>query len=224
MGIVTYLDDWDPPLVLLAMLAAAAVIAMIYVGFCNLWDRISFDARSLKYLDYRDSGLGSAIITMARQSAWGRWFSAQHLVNCGSKISEKLLYGTAGSIVMDKILDGNIEVRGRRPGQLEYETIPRTHWRSSGFTFLEDSKVLWKLHIIPTGGAQIDTDGTILALDPIAAARNAQLINYDSLIVDAYQFESQWPLKKLIADKKRRKFLREARRRHLDQDEIMRLS
>jgi hypothetical protein len=44
------------------------------------------------------------------------------------------------------------------------------------------------------------------------------------IIVDAYEFENLWPKKDLVADGKRRKFLRKARKRGLDKAEIQRLS
>jgi hypothetical protein len=90
----------------------------------RVWPRYS-EKRSLSYLSDRDSELGPAIITMALRSAWGRWFSAQHLVNSGSAIDQSYLMQMAGTVVMDKILDGDLEVRGRRPGRMDYEVIPR---------------------------------------------------------------------------------------------------
>ncbi len=180
--------------------------------------------RSLEYLSQRDSSLGPPIISMAWHSAWGRWFAAQHLANNGTPIGQRYLMHTAASVVMDKILDGDLEVRGRRPPLLDYEGIPRTDWRSSAFYISEDPISLWKLHICPRGVVQIEPDGTFHASDAIAAERNSQLAGYDSLIVDAYQFERLWPKTNSIADKKRQEFLKQARRRGLDKDEIRRLS
>jgi hypothetical protein len=160
---------------------------------------------------------------MAFGSAWGRWFSAQHLVNNGTPIGHRYLIHTAARIVMDKILDGDLAVRGRRPGRLEYEDIARTDWRSSAFYVVDDPISLWRLVICPRGVVEIEPDGTVHASDSIAAQRTAQL-DYDSFIVDGYQFEKLWPKTNAFADKKRRKLLREARRRRLDKDEIQRLS
>jgi hypothetical protein len=98
--------------------------------------------RSLEYLDHKDSALGPAIISMALYSAWGRWYAAQYLANSRTAIGERHLYQTAASVVMDKILDGELEVSGRRPGKMEYEGIPRTHWRSSAFYAVEDPMAL----------------------------------------------------------------------------------
>jgi hypothetical protein len=206
--------------------AFLSILIAVYWGrlITWIWPRYS-EQRSLSYLSDRDSTLGSAIQAMARRSAWGRWYAAQNLVNSGIPINEgHHLLQIASSVVRDKILDGDLEVRGRRPGRMDYETIPRTDWRSSGLHFVSDPISLWRMVIFPTGGAEIAPNGTIArASDAAAAARNARLSEYDSLLIDAYQFESLWPKKDVIADRKRRKFLRQARKRGLDKDEIRRL-
>jgi hypothetical protein len=190
----------------------------------RMWPRYN-PQPSLSYLSNKDSELGSAIVSMARRSAWGRWFAAQHLVNSGSAIGMSYLLQIAGSQVMDKILDGDLEVRGRRPGRMDYQTIPRTDWRSSAIHFVSDPISLWRMLIVPRGGVEIAPDGTIArASNPTAAARTSQLADYDSLLIDAHQFETLWPQKDGPADGPRRKLLRQARRRALDKDEIQRLS
>jgi hypothetical protein len=179
---------------------------------------------TLEYLHERDSSLGSAITMMALRSAWGRWYSAQHLVNSGNPIDKKYLLQIAGSVVMDEILDGKLEVRGRRPGRLDYQAIPRTDWRSSALYFVDDPRTIWKMVLVPRGGVEIAPDGAIARADDVACAtRTSELANYDSLLVDSYQFERLWPKKDSLADRKTRKFLRQARKREFDKDEIKRL-
>jgi hypothetical protein len=109
--------------------------------------------------------------------------------------------------VMDKILDGELEVRGRRPGQVDYEPIPRTHWRSSAFYVDKDQVALWKIVICPRGGVRIDPDGSIHAEDAVAAQRTAML-DYDSYLVDGYQFETLWPRREVGADAEIKKLLK----------------
>jgi hypothetical protein len=179
----------------------------------------------LSYLDQCDSDLGGAIIRMARSSAWGRLFAAQYLVDSGEPIDMGyLLQQIASHIVMNEVINGTLDVRGRLPGQMEYKNIPRTDWHSSAFYFLQDQMTIWKMHILPTGGASIDHDGTIIAHDPAAKQRNDQIRNYDSLIVDAVQFEKLWPRRDVKADRLRRKLLWKARWRRLNKNEIKRLS
>lgn len=137
--------------------------------------------QTLKYLNYRDFDLGGSIVTMARRSAWGRWFAAQHLVGSGQPIGMLSLLQIAGSVVRDEILNGKLEVRGRLPRRMEYETIPRTHWQSSALHFVEDPRTLWKMVVFPADGVEIARDGAIVrASDAAAAARTSQLTEYDS--------------------------------------------
>lgn len=93
---------------------------------------------------------------MARCSAWGRWYASQHLVKSGVVIIERHLLHMAAGKVMDKMLDGDLEVRGRRPGKMEYESISRTDWRSSAFYVVEDPLTLWKIIICPRGGFEMN--------------------------------------------------------------------
>jgi hypothetical protein len=89
---------------------------------------------------------------------------------------------------------------------------------------VKDPVSLWKIKLVPKGGVEVDRDGTIVRADNPTAARRTSLLDYDSLTVDAYQFENLWPTKDKLADKKRRKLLCKARWRRLDRDEIRRLS
>jgi hypothetical protein len=76
---------------------------------------------SLQYLSNRDSDLKGAIVSAAWASAYGRWFAAQILVSNGQPIQPRYLIHVMAGQVMDKMLDGDIGVRGRRPGQMDYE-------------------------------------------------------------------------------------------------------
>jgi hypothetical protein len=154
-------------------------------------------ANKLEYLHHKDTDLGSAIITMALRSAWGRWYAAQHLINSRNAIDDIELLRTAGTVVMDNISDGDLEVRGRQPGRMEYETIARTDWQSSALEFVNNPISLWKMIIIPKGGVEITPSGTIeRPRNAAAAARNSQLAGYASLLIDAYQFETLFPKKR----------------------------
>src|ERR1700724_3037305 len=98
---------------------------------------------------------------------------------------------------MPKIIDGDLEVRGRRPDpqQLGLESIDRTHWRSSWLAPVKDAVFLWKMKLIPRGGVELDQKGTIVRADNVTAARRTSLLDYDLLLIDAYQFEGVWPQK-----------------------------
>jgi hypothetical protein len=219
----TELGLWRVVLWIAAVAFVASAIGLLLHSFVRRRNRDRVVERPLAYLGYLDSDLAPAIISAARYSAYGRCFAAQILVNSGHPIQQRYLFHRMAREVMDKILDGKLEVRGRKPGQMDYEIIPRTFWRSSSFYVVEDPFALWKIIICPTGIVQIEPDGTVAASDAAAVQRTAQL-DYDSLLVDAYQFEKLWPKADAPVDKKRRQFLRKARRRNLDKEEIRRLS
>jgi hypothetical protein len=169
--------------------------APISVAISVYWERIITRLRrgsnqqpSLTYLIYRDSELGSAIISAAQYSACGRWSAAQILANSGQPIQQRHLLHRVASEAIDKILDGDIQVRGRKPGQLDYEAIPRTYWRSTTFYVVEDPLSLWRIVLCPRGGVELAPDGTIArAENAPAAARTSQLAEYDSLLVPPHR-------------------------------------
>jgi hypothetical protein len=138
-------------------------------------------------LHERDSELGSAVISMALNSAWGRWYAAQHLVNSRVPIRHEHLYQVAASQVMDEITNGNLDVRGRRPDprQLGYELIDRTHWRSSSLMCVRDPFAIWKIKVVPRGVVEVDQSGAIVRASNATAAKRTSLLDYDSLTVDA---------------------------------------
>jgi hypothetical protein len=213
-----------------AILIAAGLPLFVLPWMWNLiWrkseKKLEGKPQALEYLNDRDTDLNGAIISAAWRSAYGRWFAAQILVSGGVPIQPRYLIHTMAGQVFNRMQDGDIEVRGRKPGQLDYTPIPRTHWRSSAFYVIEHPLSLWRVILAPRGTSQIAPDGSIASNDhPPSAERTAQLRDYDSLIVDAYQFEKAFPRNDPIADKQRRRFLWRARCRRLDKNEIKRLS
>ena len=75
-------------------------------------------AASLEYLRNKDSELGSSIRDMVWRSAWAKWFAAQSLaINNHSNEEQIMLVAT--SLIREALMDGRLEARGRKPGQLE---------------------------------------------------------------------------------------------------------
>ena len=214
---------WDAIIVWLAAFSATTLVGVYWNYLLPRWLR--FPSAQLQYLSFKDSELGPAVISMCHHSAWAKWYCAQSLVLSGQPLNDISLLNIASSLVGQNLLDGKIEVRGRLPGDLKYEAIPQTHWRSSVLQFVRDSVTLWKMIILPTGGVEFTFDGAIVkTLDQAATQRNAVIRNYDSFIVDGAQFEKAWPKREWATDKKRYELLREARRRKLDENEIKNLS
>lgn len=72
-----------------------------------------------------------------------------------------------------------------------------------------DLSSLWRVIVIPRGGAEI-MDGKLQTQPP---SRAAHLFAYDSLIVDSHQFEELWPKKDQATDRKRRRLLQKVERK-----------
>jgi len=179
----------------------------------------------LAYLHVEDAELGSAIRDMVWRSAWGKWFAAQYLAtNNHHPASEEHVIQIATSIVHDALMDGRLEAHGRKPFQLDYEPIPRTHWRSTALHMIKDNRTIWKMILIPVGGAEIHPDGTWSGHDQKAVQRTNRLAAYDSLIVSARQFEKLWPRKDRKTDAARKRLLKAARKAGAAPAEIERLS
>lgn len=176
----------------------------------------------LGYLSSEDAELGPAVRDMAWRSAWGKWFASQHLGS--SNKANELIMHAATHIVQDALTDGQLEVRGRRPGQMDYEPIDRTHWRSTGLHMIPDSRSLWKMILIPRGGAEITPDGKVIGRDQEAVQRTDRLATYDSLIVNSRQFEKLWPRKDGATDLARKRLLKKAKKAGADPAEIAKLS
>jgi hypothetical protein len=208
--------------------AICAVLFFLSIGVVVHWDQLV--PRWLRerlgapeYLSDKDSELSSAIREMVWYCAWAKWYAAQWLVNSGRPATEDKILPIATSNIAQNLIDGDIEVRRRLPGEMDYRPIPRTYWRSTVPHFIADPQSLWRMILIPKGGAEIARDGTITACNAAAEGRTAVLRNYDSLLVDAFQFEKVWPKRERNADKRRRQFLRQALRRGLDTNEILKL-
>jgi hypothetical protein len=183
------------------------------------------DILKLQYLSNKDAELGGAIRDMVWYSAWGKWYAAQVLAtNNPNPADEGHVFQIAAHLVQEELRDGRLEARGRNPGQMEYEAIPRTHWRSTALHFIKDKITLWKMILIPVGGAMINPDGTVIAHDDAAKQRTDQLAAYDSIIIDSHSFESLWPRKDKPADKARKQFLKKAKKAGANADEIAKLS
>jgi hypothetical protein len=168
---------------------------------------------------------GSAVSDMVWCSAWGKSFAAQYLAtNSHHPVSEEYMMQIATHLVQKALMDGRLEAQGRKPGQLDYEPIPRTHWRSTGLHMIKDNRTIWKMILIPGGGAEIHPDGTVVGRDQEAVQRTDLLATYDSLIVSARQFEKLWPRKDRKTDIARKRLLKKARKAGAAPAEIEKLS
>jgi hypothetical protein len=211
---------------------ACFVAAFLSILVAVYWNRLlpqrwqpAIEPAPLDYLHDEDSELGSAIRGMVWRSAWGKWYAAQHLAtNNHHPASEEHVMQIATSLVHNALMDGRLEAHGRKPGQLDYEPIPRTHWRSTGLHMIKDNRTIWKMILIPAGCFEIHPDGTVVGHNQEAVRRTDRLAVYDSLIVGARQFEKLWPRKDRKTDIARKRLLKTAKKCGADSAEIEKLS
>lgn len=216
-------DTWIEVFTFIVLFFITTLAGIYWNALLPRWLR--FPSTELAYLSDKNSELGWAIRAAASYSAWGKWYAAQILVNSGKPITDISILGVAAGIVTGHLMNGDIEVRGRLPGKLEYEVIHRTAWRSSAVVFIHDPVKLWRLVIAPRGIFQLNGNGDIVhASNPASVERTGIIRKYDSLIVDSAQFEKVWPKNEWKTDMARYAFLREARRRNLDEVEMIRLT
>jgi hypothetical protein len=182
----------------MATFFVSVTIARIFIGN---WGSESFSWKKREpqpqYLPDRDEELGLAIYLMALRSAWGRWFSAQHLSMTGKPIEEKYLMMMASVLVVDKARDGALEIHGRPKDGIDYKSIPREHWRLIGLDVTPDARRIWTISIIPCSD--------------VKPKRISELLRYDSLVIDSRQFEKLWPLREPATDAARLKLLEQAK-------------
>ena len=112
-------------------------------------------------------------------SAWGRGLAAHHLANSGSEIPERMLLTLAEGVLRRAAQDGDIEVRGRQPSKLDYETIPREHWRLIFVDLEPDDRTMYRTVIKPRAD--------------VSPERVASLLEFDSLIVSRKRLSKLWP-------------------------------
>jgi hypothetical protein len=207
---------------------AAAFLSILVAVYWNRLLPLRWQSATdppLAYLRDEDSELGPAIRNMAWRSAWSKWYASQSLAtNNHRPADEAQIMNAAASNVRDALMDGKLEARGQRRGHMEYETIPRTHWRSSVPHMIKDNVTLWKMILIPTGGAEFGPNGAVTGHDPAATHRTEQLAAYDSLIINSRQFEKLWPRKDKDTDAARRRLLKTARKAGAAPAEIEKLS
>lgn len=195
-----------------------------------IWNRLRgvqpvTEPTPMGYLHHEDLELGPAIRDMAWRSAWAKWFKAQSLAtNDHHVVGEQSIMNLAAGQVTDALIDGRLEARGRKPGQMNYEPIPQTYWRSTALYMIHDDKTIWKMILVPTGGVEIQPDGTVIGRDKEATQRTNQLAAYDSWIVNARQFEKLWPRNDKQIDAATKKLMKTAKKAGADPAELEKLS
>ena len=144
------------------------------------------------YLQGETAELGEAVVGMAYQGAWGKYFSARQIVESQS-IDDGALMEQATQYVSDAAMQGRLAVRCRRRGASEYVQVPRLAWRRIRVAAERRADGGWRVLVI----ARPDQD--VFGLE--------NYVECDSWIVDAKEFQKEWPTKDIEADRVRRSLL-----------------
>ena len=169
---------------------------------------------SPSYLRDRDTEMSHAIVMMVWKSAWAKWFAAQtltasHFAGVSESSRERGLLSLASSLVVDKAMNGELEIRGRPSDSKNYEVIAREDWRLAFLDPEPNPNSIWKMVVKPRTGESPD--------------RIKRLLDYDSLIVDSTQFQELWPAQDAANDKARKELLKAAKISGVPQSEIEKL-
>jgi hypothetical protein len=108
------------------LMAAGLPIYVLPAIWKRLRVRRNAEAVPLQYLSHEDAELGPAVAMMAWRSAWGKWYGAQCLANSPKGTPddrESDLMRVAARHVWQALIDGKLEARGRKPGQMDFEVV-----------------------------------------------------------------------------------------------------
>jgi len=176
MGLGVGVTGFQSPAVGLATIFCGLLIALWprrWIPGRILRSRGPDKARDLDYLTDAESDLSTVVRGVAWHSAWGKLYSARLLAQEGKldEFGEPFVVQTAKFLVCKAMMDGELTVRGRAPGQTEYESIPNTEWRLAALRVERDPGVLWKVIVIPRtdGSATLHRKHGFLALRNCAA-------------------------------------------------------
>ena len=134
------------------------------------------------YLGDTDSELTLAVYLAARNSGLGKWQRSQPGGTKGDEVATcGHVMNMLSSDVVDKAMNGALEIRGRVPNQVSYTLIPKETWRLAFLNVVSDPIVIWKVKAAPR--ANVDPD------------RIREVLSYDSLLVNSRQFETLYPSK-----------------------------
>ena len=199
---------------IIILLAALTLFAEHWVPAFVPSIRKRFSKSSNSYLSHRDSEMTHAIEGMAFRSAWGKWYPSQFLAKdknylVQDKHNQDQLMMIATSVVTDAAVNGKLEIKGRPRNSRKYETIPKEDWRLIFLHPEPDIRTIWKVSIRPR--ADVSTE------------RVAELLEYDSLIVDSENFEKLWPRSEAAIDAARLKNLQAAKKNGAPQSEVDKL-
>ena len=177
--------------VLVLMLAAFALILFIIFYSKKIFAKqtmaVNENHRSEKTtkeatplpLTARDCELNHALFWIVDSSAWMRWQFAQRLAGDGKSLDEIQKMGLAAHVVLIRAENGELAIKGRRQGRVEYEPISRDFWKVAFLDVQPHSKTLWRVTVRPRSG--------------LSEEEISQIPNYKSLQTEWAKIREYWP-------------------------------
>lgn len=160
------------------------------------------------YLSDVDTEITTAIYCMAYFSSWAKWYASQFITNHETHRPAAVedIINIVAYKVTQALMNGKLRARGRFPGNIEYEVIPKETWRLAALSMKRHPVTLWKATVIPRGD-----------VDPVRIAR---ICGYDSLVVNSSEFEALWPKSNRKTDAARMQILKKAAKEGANQEYI----
>lgn len=124
-----------------------------------------------------EPGLTMAAWWAVMESAWGR-FKRDNPPDTSTDLNARIrsLMHMVASIVSEAAMVGSLTIKGRPPGEIEFEEIPKATWRLAAIVANPNVMSIWKLEV--TARSSVDPD------------RIERVLSYDSLIVDFEEFQA----------------------------------
>lgn len=148
-----------------------------------------------------DKELSQAIYEVACLSAWGKWQEAMHSTASGP-YPEVLKIDLAAFAVLEALADGKITAEGRRRGEIDYEPIQPSFWKTVKISTKPDKRIIWRAYLEPRNG-----------LEPEAAEK---IPDYQSIQIKGGMVERVWPRHDKALEAKTKKLLKKAKKEAAD--------
>lgn len=135
------------------------------------------NGRASSLLADPEPGLTMAAWWAVMESAWGK-YKRENPPDTSTDQNARIgmLMHMVAHTVSEAAMAGSLTIKGRSPGEIEFEEIPKAAWRLAAIVANPDMASIWKLEVIARSG--VDPD------------RIERVLSYDSLIVNFEQFQA----------------------------------
>lgn len=144
----------------------------------------------LKYLSDTRTELTTAVFHATLRSAWAKGFKNQGAANAAGPFDDGYVSRVLTSLITDAAMNGHLQVFGRPPSATAYVAIPADTWRLATLYVEDHPRTIYRVRA--------------MARHNVDPARIADVLSYDSLVVDSVEFEALWPADRIAKAPPRR--------------------